>query len=99
MITLDVKFNGKEYKIRRNMYTLNLFQKEFKKLDEDSDQSESLVAFAWAALKGYNKDFKLSTEDVAMDLDDPKNQDFLESVTKILQPEEAKESEEDVEKK
>lgn len=98
MKTLDVKFNGEDYKIRRNMYTLNLFQKEYKKLGDDADQSESLILFSWSALKGYNKGFNLDIEDVAMHIDEPDNEDFLKSISEILNPEEEGE-ESDGEKK
>jgi len=94
--TLKVTFNGKEYQIRRNMYTMHLFANELKKYEAENDEIISTIIFAYCALKGFNKDFDLSFEDVAMSIDDPENESLVIAIAELFNTEEKEESAEEV---
>jgi len=99
MKTIDVKFQGKDYKIRRNMYTMHLFQNELKKAGEVSDIVSTMI-FSYCALKGYNKDFNDSLDTVMMHIDDEDNISVLDGIAELFKSEvEEKEEGESKEKK
>ena len=95
MKTIDVKFQGKDYKIRRNMYTMHLFQTELQKAGEVGEVGNILI-FAYCALKGYNE-YNGTLEDVMMYLDDEENISLVEGIAELFKSEDSEEK--DTEKK
>lgn len=85
--TVKVTFEGKEYQIRNSMYTQYLFRTELKKIDSEVREDISLMIFAWSALKGFNKDFNLTLEDVMMTIDEPQNASLIKGIGEILKTE------------
>lgn len=83
MITKDVKFNGKDYKIRNNYKAKMLYQKELK-INEDMSDVESFAAFAWCILRGFNLSFDMSFDEFSMYIDDPDNEGFIKGCTEVL---------------
>lgn len=98
MKTFDVKFNGKDYKVRSNFKSKLLYEKELKK-NPDMGHVESIAVFAWCMLRGFNKGFDMSFDDFAMYIDDPDNEDFIKKCTEAVASESDEEEKGDSEKK
>lgn len=85
MKTLNVKFNGKEYKIRDNWASKRIFQEAVKNDKSILENNEDVIVFfSYAVLLGYNKDFDMDFDEFTQVIDDEENKEFLDAVVELL---------------
>jgi hypothetical protein len=83
MKTLDVRFNGKAYKIRNNQLTRRFWAEEVAASPKMTNL-EMVVKYGYCLLKGFNLSFNMSYLEYEMYLDDEENTDFIKGITELV---------------